>query len=101
METQNIIKQERDIETTKVIKFLKTQVKLFKEDFSKADFYNITLIHIIYNRLRRGTRRPHLISSEEELSYLKKYEYQFNSINSILKKKEMKEVSFENVYNVK
>jgi len=54
-------------------------------DFS--DPKTLTLIHIIYNRLRRGNRRPHLESVEGEEQFIKDNKYHYDSLIKKLNQK--------------
>lgn len=95
----------KDEEIFKVICHFKSILKARldknpSEDFSQHD-WQITMIHIIYNRLRRGFRRPHLLNSDVENLYLRNNKYRFDTLNRYLKNKNLKELSYEDVYNGK
>lgn len=75
---------EIDESIQKKIRHMKSQLKKIQKP--NSDSYlkfpeQITIYHIIYNRLRRQNRRPHLQSVEIEDALIKCNGYYFENLN--------------------
>lgn len=98
----------KDESVKKLIHYLKQQIKNYVitvrqlDPETKCDFEGqITLIHIIHNRLRRGLKRPHLSVLEKENQYLENQKYTLEWIIEKLKTAGFEGVTYENVCNAK
>lgn len=71
----------------KQLRHMKTELKKLPKNSSESylgSSIDVTLYHIIYNRLRRQTRRPHLQNVEIEDKFIKCNEYYFDKLNKKL-----------------